>query len=459
MSFLHWMAVLGSILLILTLASAYLRWLPITTSTLYLLFGLAIGPLGLGLWEMKLTDVAEWLEHLTEIAVLFSLFSGGMKLRLRFSDPAWRSAYLLAGPVMVACILGVALVCHYGLGLSVGLSLVIGAVLAPTDPVLASLVQVNHARDFDRLRYGLSGEAGLNDGMAFPFVFFALLWIQHEGAPQEWVGEWALHRLLWAVPAGLLIGFILGRGVGRLAIYLRTRHRDAAISPNDFLAMALIALSYWLAETVSAWGFLAAFAAGIGLRHAEVASSDNSSVPAEEVALAVPKEGGTIEEVKEQVSHTDEPKVVAGLLVGEILSFGDIVERVLEVLLVTLLGALLAFHWDWRAVPLALALFCIIRPLSVVALVRGNSLSEGQRWLMGWFGIRGIGSLYYLSYVLNHGLEGPAAEEAIGLTLSVVALSICLHGLSTQPLLDRYERVKGRRGSKGEQKAVGGNRD
>ena len=96
MSFLHWMAVLGSILLILTLASAYLRWLPVTTSTLYLAFGLGIGPLGLGLWKMNFIEVADWLEHLTEIAVLFSLFSGGMKLRLGFADPAWRSAYLLA---------------------------------------------------------------------------------------------------------------------------------------------------------------------------------------------------------------------------------------------------------------------------------------------------------------------------------------------------------------------------
>ncbi len=442
MSFLHWMAVLGSILLILTLASAYLRWLPVTTSTLYLAFGLAIGPLGLGLWKMNFIEVADWLEHLTEIAVLFSLFSGGMKLRLGFADPAWRSAYLLAGPVMLACIVGVALVGHYGLGLSIGLSMLIGAVLAPTDPVLASLVQVNHAGDFDRMRYGLSGEAGFNDGVAFPFVLFALLWIQHDGTGGEWLSGWATQRLLWAIPAGLLIGFLLGRGVGRLAIYLRTRHRDAAISPNDFLAMALIALSYWLAETVGALGFLAAFAAGIGLRHAEVASSDNSSVPAEEVASAIPKDAGSLDQIKEQVSDTSEPKVVAGLLIGEILSFGDIVERVLEVLLVTLLGALLAFHWDWRAVPLGLALFCVIRPLSVVAIVRGNALCERQRWLMGWFGIRGIGSLYYLAYVLNHGLEGEAAQEAIGLTLSVVALSIAVHGLTTQPLLDRYERRK-----------------
>src|SRR3989338_7008601 len=116
MSFMHWMGVPGPLLLLLTLASPSLRWLPITPSALYLAFGLAIGPLGLGLWQDSFFQIAGWLEHLTEIAVLISLFIGGMKLRLAFKDPAWRSAYLLAGPGMLTSILRVALGGHYGLG-------------------------------------------------------------------------------------------------------------------------------------------------------------------------------------------------------------------------------------------------------------------------------------------------------------------------------------------------------
>ncbi|MET1079504.1 MAG: sodium:proton antiporter [Pseudomonas sp.] len=446
MSFLHWTAVLGTLLLILTLASAYLRWLPVTTSIFYLAFGLGIGPLGLNLWQLDFHQIAGWMEHLTEVAVLVSLFIGGMKLRLPFRHPAWRSAYLLAGPVMLVSIVGVALVGHYGLGLNLGVALLIGALLAPTDPVLASLVQVNHARDFDRVRYGLSGEAGFNDGVAFPFVIFALLLIEHGGSWQGWVGEWAVHRLLWAVPAGLLIGFFLGRTVGRLAIYLRARHADAAHSPNDFLALALIALAYFFAESLGAWGFLATFAAGVGLRHAEIASSGQSAIPAEEVVPALPKVGEGVEDkahelLEEQEAH---PQVAAGVLIGDILSFGHILERIMEVLLVTLLGAVLALHWDWRAVPLGLALFCVIRPLGVWLLVRGPHVTARQRRLLGWFGIRGIGSLYYLGYALNHGLSAEDADPTISLTLSVVALSILLHGLSTQPLLDRYERQQAR---------------
>ncbi|MES2819276.1 MAG: sodium:proton antiporter [Pseudomonadota bacterium] len=441
MSFLHWMAVLGSLLMILTLASTYLRWLPVTTSVFYLGFGLVIGPLGFELWQGEFHQISSWLEHLTEVAVLISLFIGGIKLRLRFRHPAWLGAYLLAGPVMLASITGVALVCHFGLQLNLGLSLLIGALLAPTDPVLASLVQVNDARDVDRVRFGLSGEAGFNDGVAFPFVVFALLFIDHGESTGGWLVDWALHRLAWAVPVGLLIGFYLGRGVGRLAIVLRTRHADAALSPNDFLALALIALAYFFAERVGAWGFLSVFAAGVGLRHAEIASSGRSAVPAEDVVPVLPKSGAGVKSVEALISTLgSEPKVTAGVMIGEILSFGHILERILEVLLVTLLGALLALHWDWRAVPLALALFCVIRPVSVWLLVRVRGTSSRQRRLIGWFGIRGIGSLYYLSYALNHGLPSEAADETIALVLSVVGLSIVLHGLTTQPLLDRYER-------------------
>ncbi|MFI8465978.1 MAG: sodium:proton antiporter [Pseudomonas sp. K35] len=447
MNFLEWMAVLGVLLLILALASAFLRWLPITTSLIYLGFGVLIGQLGIGLWEMEFLHIAGWMEHLTEVAVLVSLFVSGLKLRMPLRHPAWKSAYVLAGPVMLACIGGVTLLCHYVFGLSWGVAVLIGAILAPTDPVLASLVQVNDARDSDRLRYGLSGEAGFNDGTAFPFVVFGLMLIAQGQLEADWVGEWALHRLLWAVPAGLLIGFLLGKLVGRVAIYLRARHTDTAMSPNDSLALALIALAYVGAELAGAWGFLAVFAAGLGLRHAEIAAADDSATPSEELINdAVPHlaEGRL---APRALSLDDrqlgQPRVAAGVLMGDVLAFGGQLERSLEVLLVTMLGVLVSVHWDWRAVPLGLALFLLIRPLSVLLLMPRRYLDRGQCLTAGWFGIRGIGSLYYLSYAVTHGLLPDEAQTIIGLVLSVVALSIVLHGLSTQPLLRRYERSRG----------------
>jgi NhaP-type Na+/H+ or K+/H+ antiporter len=446
MNFLEWMAVLGVLLLILALASAYLRWLPVTTSLIYLGFGLLIGQLGIGLWEMDFLLIAGWMEHLTEVVVLVSLFVSGLKLRMPLGHPAWRSTYILAGPVMLACIAGVALFCHYLLGLSWGLAVLTGAILAPTDPVLASLVQVNNSRDSDHVRYGLSGEAGFNDGTAFPFVVFGLLLIEQETLALGWVGEWALHRLVWAVPAGLLFGYMLGKLIGKLAIYLRTQHVDTSMSPNDSLALALIALAYVGAELIGAWGFLAVFAAGLGLRRAEVSVAKKSETPSEElIAHAVPHviEGGLApRELPLGGERIDEPKVAAGVMMGDILTFGGQLERSLEVLLVTMLGVLVSAHWDWRAVPLALALFLLIRPLSVWLLMPRRYLDRTQLLTVGWFGIRGIGSLYYLSYAVTHGLLPDEAEQVIRLVIPVVALSILIHGLSTQPLLRRYERSR-----------------
>ena len=445
MSFILWMLVLGSILLILALASTYLRLLPVSTSAFYLFFGLAIGPLGLGLWNDELGGVSHWLERLVEVTVLISLFVGGLRLRLPFRAPEWRAAWLLAGPVLVGTIFGLALFGHYALGLEWGLALLLAAILSPTDPVLASLIQVSHASDTDPMRFALTGEAGLNDGIAFPFVIAGLLLMEYQSpfeVPLQEGLEWFLRYVLWAIPAGLALGFLLGRGVGHLVIHLRARHTDTTVSTNDFLALALIAMSYVGAESIGGWGFLATFAAGLGLRQAEVATSGHEQAPAEETAS-----GGERREDSHSQAIIDfgedegqHRQVAAGALMVDILAFGNLLERTLEVLLVTILGALLHAHWDWRALVLALGLFLLVRPTMVVALLGGRPLASSQRLLVGWFGIRGIGSLYYLCHALNLGLDGKAAALASDLVLSVVALSILLHGLTIQPLLERYQK-------------------
>src|SRR5687768_6512490 len=388
MSVLGWMAVVGGLLPLAALASAYLRRLPVSTAVLYMLLGIAFGPLGLGLLRVDVRESAPWLERLTELAVIVSLFVGGLKLRLHWRNPAWTAAYLLMGPVMLASILGVALMARFFLGLDTASALLLGALLAPTDPVLAGTVSVNDAADHDRMRYGLSGEAGLNDGMAFPFVIFGLLWAEHGGAG-DWIGGWALHRLVWAVPAALLLGHVLGKSIGRLAVWLRSRHRDTA-APSDFLALALIALSYVGAEVIGAWGFLAVFAAGVGLRSAELKvvresphpeAASSPSEPAERAEGAPPHPPAEdLVSANVAADALKEPAVAAGTLVAETLSFGDTVERLLEILLVVLVGVSLAVHWDARAVPLALALMFVIRPLATLLLLSGAPISRAQRW-------------------------------------------------------------------------------
>ncbi|MCE0460864.1 cation:proton antiporter [Pseudomonas uvaldensis] len=440
MTFSVWVAVLGAVLLTLALTSSYLRWMPVTTSAVCLVLGVAIGPLGLDLLRLDIGDSSVWMEHLTEIAVVFSLFVSGLKLRLPFKNRTWRVAYGLAGPVMILTIAGLCLTLHYLFGLGWGVSLLIGAMLAPTDPVLAALVQVNDARDDDRVRFGLSGEAGLNDGTAFPFVILGLLMLREDGS--GFLLQWTLLNVLWAVPAGLLVGYWMGRGIGKLTLSMRIRNADSTLSPNDYLALALIALAYVAAESIQGYGFLSVFAAGLGLRQAEVASTDKDAPPAEHLVQPVVGHE-TVAPPEALVGDTqslDEGQVAAGVMMGDMLAFGSLVERAMEVFLVTLLGVVLVNHWDWRAVVISALLFAVIRPLSVLAIPWGPLLDGHQRLLIGWFGIRGIGSLFYLFFALNHQLQPHVAQLGIDLTLSVVALSILVHGLSTQPILAWYER-------------------
>ncbi|QXI35416.1 cation:proton antiporter [Pseudomonas promysalinigenes] len=443
MTFIVWFAMLGAVLLLLALSSSYLRWVPVTSSLVCLGLGMFLGTSGLGLLQLDLSESSGWMEHLTEVAVLFSLFFNGLKLRLPLRDRRWWSAFYLAGPVMLSCIAGVTLLLHYGFELGWGGSLLIGAILAPTDPVLATLVQVADAQDGDPVRFSLSGEAGLNDGVAFPFVMLGLFLQQPSGQP--WFSEWLVKDMLWAVPAGLLLGYFMGRGLGKLTLYLRLRNDDCTVSPNDYLALALIALAYVSAEIIQAYGFLAVFAAGLGLRQAEVQTSSNPEDPAAEhlVQPVVGHQHAAPERaLKGDVQALADSQVAAGIMLGDMLAFGSLIERAMEVFLVTMLGVVLIEHWDWRAVPVAAALFVVIRPVSVLLFPRPGVLTLRQRGLLGWFGIRGIGSFYYLFYALNHGLPPALAGQSINLVLCVVALSILVHGLSVQPLLAWYEAHK-----------------
>ncbi|HEY6079833.1 MAG TPA: sodium:proton antiporter [Polyangiaceae bacterium] len=435
----EWLALLGGLLLALGLASSFVQRLPISSSSLYLVLGFLLGPQVLGFLELRLNAGNAWFERLTEMAVVVALFISGLKLRLPLKHQAWVAVWRLAGPVMIVCIGGIALLAHYGLGLPAPYALLLGAMLAPTDPVLAGAVSVSDAADKDRVKYALSGEAGLNDGTAFPFVALALEWLRQRDTGSEWLARWALLDVVWAVGAALAVGYWLGATVGRWAIKTRSRHRDTE-APSDFVALAVIALAYTAAHLLHAWGFLAVFAAGVGLRRAElnvVAQTPHPELTTEH-ATHPPAEHLVGARVKAQ--ELEAPAVAAGVLVSETISFGGTVERLLELMLVTFAGAAVGSYWDSRALLIAAVLFFVLRPLSCYVLLQGTTTSPLQKLLVGWFGIRGIGSLYYLAYALSHGLGSRLGVELAGLVLSVITLSILLHGSSATPLLDFYKR-------------------
>jgi NhaP-type Na+/H+ or K+/H+ antiporter len=302
-------------------------------------------------------------------------------------------------------------------------------VLAPTDPVLASDVQAAGPWDRDRLRFSLTGEAGLNDGMAFPFIMLGLgLLGVHEIGEFGW--RWLAVDVLWAIPGGLGIGGLLGTAVGHLILYLRREHKEAAGS-DDFLALGLIGLSYGGALLAHTYGFLAVFAAGAALRRIERRQTGrtDASMAAEPEAEAA----------------TDREKAPA-YMAQAVLGFNEQLERLGEVAIVVLVGGMISTRYlPAEALWFIPVLLLFIRPISVWLGLLGTSASGMQRHLIGWFGIRGIGSIYYLMYAINHGLAPELSRRLTALTLTVVAVSIVVHGISVTPLMSFYERQSQKR--------------
>jgi NhaP-type Na+/H+ or K+/H+ antiporter len=295
--------------------------------------------------------------------------------------------------------------------------------------VLASAVQVTGHEDQDRLRFSLTGEAGLNDGTAFPFVMLGLgLLGLHELGELGW--RWLLLDGVWATLAGFGVGALLGTLIGRLVIYLRTHHREA-VGLDEFLALGLVALAYGTALLIYAYGFLAVFAAGLALRRIERRYA--AAQPPPEVWPAA-LQGGS-EEV------ATDPRSAPAYMTEAVLGFNARAERIGELIVMLLVGAVLLPHLaepgGWWLIALLLLL---IRPLAVVLCLLGTPTSRSQRRLIAWFGIRGLGSVYYLAYATQHGLPIELAEQLMAVVLTTVAVSVVVHGMSVPSLMRRYQQ-------------------
>ncbi|HEX8390744.1 MAG TPA: sodium:proton antiporter [Longimicrobium sp.] len=425
-----WFVLIGVLLVAMALSRSVLRRLPLSTSMLYLAAGFALGPQVAGLLQVDIYSQSAMWERVTEVAVLVSLFAAGLKLRTPLRDGRWILPVRLATVSMTVTVGLVTLVGVTAMGLPVGAAVLLGGILAPTDPVLASDVQVTHPTDGDRLRFGLTGEAGLNDGTAFPFIMLGLgLLGLHEIGEFGW--RWFAIDLVWAVVAGLGVGALLGTATGRLVLYLRREHREA-VGLDDFLALGLIALAYGVALMLKGYGFLAVFAAGLALRRIERTEADGEEPP-DDVAMAA-------QFAQSEEAATDKAKAPA-YMAQAALGFTEQLERIGEVAVVLLLGGMISWNFlpgvAFWFIPL---LFLVIRPLSVYVGLLGSRSTPMQRGLIAWFGIRGIGSVYYLTYAMQHGLPEQFSRSVAALVLATVAVSAVAHGISVTPLMARYSK-------------------
>lgn len=419
--------VIGLLLIFLAVAGSVLKRLPLSTAMLYLLVGIGFGPVGFKLIQLDPIENSVLLERITEVSVIVSLFSTGLKLRLPLSDGRWRLVLRLAVGSMILTVLLIALLGVVGLHMPIGAALLLGGILAPTDPVLASNVEVEHPWDRDRLRFSLTGEAALNDGSNSPFVFLGMGMLGLESSSAN-LWHWVAMDVVWASAGGIAIGGLLGTAIGKLVLYLRRKHKEA-VGLDDFLALGLIALTYGVALLSHAYGFLAVFTAGLALRRIEMHSTKD--MPPEDVREMA--KAGEEEEI------ATDPQKAPAYMAQAVLGFNEPLGRIGEMVVVLLLGTMLTPRYlPIQALWFVPMLLVVVRPVSVWLGLINSRTSRLQRYLMAWFGIRGIAAIYYVMYAINHGLPKVLAQQLTALTFTTVAVSIVVHGISVTPLMNFY---------------------
>ena len=415
----------GSLLLAIVLPELLDRWAISAPMVLVAVgFGLGLTPLPDG---MPLDPQANraTIEHVTELVVLVALMGVGLAIdrplqpRSLRSWRRWGTTWRLLSVTMPLCIGAVALLAWVE-RVAPAAALLLGAVLAPTDPVLASDVQVagpqtgdHEVDESDELRFTLTSEAGLNDGLAFPFVYAAILFAT-EGAVSGWALEWIGFYLVGKVLIGVVAGLVVGRALAAIAFRSASRSLRVAERGESLLALAALVTAYGLGEVAGGYGFLSVFVCAMTFRSAERSHDYHAAM----------------HEVAERLERLLTLFVL--LVLGIALSRG-------------LLGGL-----DWRGVALGLALLLVVRPaaglIGLAPFARHESppLTRGQRWAAAFFGVRGIGSIYYLAYAAGQADE--LGTDWLWSTVSfTVVASVLLHGVLASPVMRRVGEPAGER--------------
>lgn len=379
-------------------APIILRRLRLTTAILYLSIGVILGPYGASVLVLDQAGSAKFVEVVAELTVIISLFTVGLKLRVPLFEKEWIPPLIMASVSMILSIAGITLISHLVLGFSLGASILLGAVLSPTDPVLASVIQLRNPKDTDQLRFALTAEGGINDGMAFPFV---MLGIGLLGVDESWsLGHWIKIDLLWAIIGGILIGCAFGYLTSLIANFLQKEKRR--VYKEDFLTIGSILLSYGFALEVKTYGFLAVFFTALTIRQLELRKNY----------------------FKENLPE-------------DVLSFNEQLERIFEFVSVVTVGSLVSFNrFEWEFILIGLCFLFVIRPLAVALPLLPVKLRPKERFGTAWFGVRGIGSIYYLYYAMNHGFTNASATRILDITVWVIFLSVILHGVSARIFSD-----------------------
>jgi NhaP-type Na+/H+ or K+/H+ antiporter len=394
---------------------ALVAWLPLVLKRLPLSLPIVCIGLGAALFSLPQITLSplplhhpEITERFTEFVVIIALMGAGLKLDRIFDWRHWAVTWRLLSVTMPLGIAAIALLLGWSLGLPWAVALLLAASLAPTDPVLAADVQVGPPKtgEEDEVRFGLTSEAGLNDGLAFPFVHLAIALAAVAGTGEPWFVEWFTYRVLWEIGAGIAAGWLIGRAFGWLTFHVPAETKLAKTG-DGLIALSATLVSYGLTEIIHCYGFLAVFVTALAFRSAH-----------REHDFQV-----QMHEVTEQVERI-------AMMVLLLLFGGALVRGLLAPV-------------TWTDVGIAAVILLIIRPVTGLIGLLGFQAERSEKLTLAFFGIRGVGSFYYLAYGMNH-MEVAGAERLWGLVGLIVLMSILLHGLTVTPIMRSLDRQQGR---------------
>jgi len=418
------LVVMGIAVLAAALLPRLLWKLPLSMPIALLLLGYLAFALPLGLPRPDLSRQGTLVERLTEIVVIVSLMGAGLKIDRPFHLASWGGTWRLLGITMILSIGLGALSGWWIAGFAPAAALLFGSLIAPTDPVLASEIQVGAPQrgsenaeirkrrkpntEEDEFRFTLTSEAGLNDGLAFPFVHAAIAIAAAGTASHGWAGHWLLVDVIYKLAAGVFLGVVMGRLLGRLIFSIpgTTEVAKAMVGPA---ALAVTLIIYGSTECLGGYGFVATFVGALSIR-----SSHREHEYHEHLH--------TFAEMAERL-------LVAGVLVG----FGGAIA-----------GGILAPLTLPLVVVALLAIFAV-RPLAGMLGLGGfRSASLGEKWAIAFFGVRGVGSFYYLAYALNR-QHFSQSRELWAVVSLVVITSVVVHGIFAAPVSRHLDRNRVRR--------------
>ena len=357
-----------------------------------------------------------WIVHITELGVIVSLMGVGLKIDRFPNFKTWLPAWRLLGITMPLTIIGVAALGYFLVGLSAAAAVLLGAVLAPTDPVLAADVQVGKPDENtddnrqseeqeDEVRFALTAEAGFNDSLAFPFTYLALLMASKGLSPTNWFEHWLFIDVIYKVSLAVVIGLILGKVLAKILLTLPADNETQKMR-TGVGALAATLLIYGTAEFVGCYGFLAVIVGALTIRHRERTHQSHRSLH-------------VFSEQAEQLFMT-----------GILIALGGAVA-----------GGLLA-PVTWEIWLVSLLLIFVIRPIAgLIGFLGSGRTTRIDRIVISFFGIRGIGTLYYLAYALDQ-YDFAEADTLWAICTLTIIISLIVHGISAAPAMNFRKRHK-----------------